>query len=90
MHQVNLMHRWPLDVHGVIRRLKQATQTKSEAALSRTLGVGKYVVTQNKNRGTVPYLIIVRYCARYGLSLDTILLGAPAPKQKEGSCQASL
>lgn len=67
-----------IDVHGVIRRLKRATKTTTNIALSAVLGVGRQTVTKIKikGRGAVPYLAIIGYGARQGLSLDAIFFDA--------------
>jgi len=79
-----------VDVHGVIRRLKRATHTKSDIALSVALAVSRQRVTQIKGRGTVPYLAVIGYCARQGLLLDTIFFDATMRQQPRLSTEEVL
>ncbi len=63
-------------VTDLILRLRELTNTSSDAELSRELGLtDRSVVSNWKRRGTVPLSECLRVAAEHGVSLDWLLLG---------------
>lgn len=60
---------------AVLARLKQITDTKSDASLSSALQVSPQTLSSWKGRDSTPYSLCVDIAQTRGISLDWLLLG---------------
>ena len=60
---------------AVLARLKVLTNTTTDAALSKALGVSPQTLSSWKIRDTIPYAICVSIARERGISLDWLLSG---------------
>ncbi|WP_130906082.1 MULTISPECIES: helix-turn-helix domain-containing protein [unclassified Pseudomonas] len=60
---------------AVLARLKQITNTKSDASLSSALQISPQTLSSWKGRDSTPYSLCVEIAQTRGISLDWLLLG---------------
>ncbi|WAB99911.1 MULTISPECIES: helix-turn-helix domain-containing protein [Pseudomonas] len=60
---------------SVLTRLKQITQSESDAQLARALGVSPQTLSSWKVRDSIPYSLCVDIARQHACSLDWLLMG---------------
>lgn len=60
----------------VVRRWMQATNTVTELELCRKLGVAPSSISVWRRRDSVPYKLLVDWCAQHRISVDWLMFGS--------------
>lgn len=62
-------------IEKIIETIKSIENIDSDYALANLLKINQSTITTWKNRGTIPYKVLLEYCENRGMVLNTILTG---------------